>query len=58
MAFNSWADFFTMGTHGVFVWSAYGLGLVVLTGLVVHTLRDRRKEYTKLKKRYLREQKS
>ncbi|KFF83579.1 heme exporter protein CcmD [Pseudomonas syringae] len=30
MSFASLSDFLAMGRHGVFVWSAYGLCLVVL----------------------------
>lgn len=30
MSFASFSDFLAMGRHGVFVWSAYGLCLVVL----------------------------
>jgi len=55
MAFDSLADFFTMGTHGAFVWSTYGLVLVIFIGLIVNTLRTRRKALRQLKKRYLRE---
>ncbi|MGO3345204.1 MAG: heme exporter protein CcmD [Marinomonas sp.] len=55
MAFDSLADFFTMGTHGAFVWSTYGLVLVIFIGLIANTLRTRRKALQQLKKRYLRE---
>ncbi len=30
MSFDSVASFIAMGGHGLYVWSAYGLGLVVL----------------------------
>ncbi|MFT7131703.1 MAG: heme exporter protein D [Cyclobacteriaceae bacterium] len=30
MSFNSFAEFLQMGEHGVFVWSCYGITLVVL----------------------------
>jgi heme exporter protein D len=30
LSFASFSDFLAMGRHGVFVWSAYGLCLVVL----------------------------
>jgi len=28
--FSSFADFIAMGNHGVYVWTAYGISLVVL----------------------------
>ncbi len=30
MNFSSFADFIAMGNHGVYVWTAYGISLVVL----------------------------
>ncbi|EPN65339.1 heme exporter protein CcmD [Pseudomonas syringae pv. actinidiae ICMP 19096] len=30
MSFESFSDFLAMGRHGLFVWSAYGLCLLVL----------------------------
>src|SRR5690606_13554631 len=30
MSFSSWAEFLAMGSHGVYVWSAYGISLAVL----------------------------
>ncbi|MBD8683725.1 heme exporter protein CcmD [Pseudomonas sp. CFBP 13719] len=30
MSFDSFGEFVSMGRHGVYVWSAYGLCLVVL----------------------------
>ncbi|WP_122734272.1 heme exporter protein CcmD, partial [Pseudomonas viridiflava] len=30
MSFDSFGDFLAMGRHGLFVWSAYGLCLLVL----------------------------
>ncbi len=30
MSFDSFSEFLNMGRHGVYVWSAYGLCLVVL----------------------------
>ncbi|MEL0614334.1 MULTISPECIES: heme exporter protein CcmD [Marinomonas] len=55
MAFNSLADFLTMGTHGAFVWSTYGLVLLILASLILNTVQGRRKVIRQLKKRYLRE---
>ena len=38
MAFDSWAAFFQMGRHGLYVWSAYGLSILVIVGVVVMSL--------------------
>ena len=33
MAFDSFGDFLAMGTHGFYVWLAYGLTFIVLAAL-------------------------
>lgn len=30
MNFNSFAEFLAMGTHGVYVWTAYGISCAIL----------------------------
>jgi heme exporter protein D len=48
MSFNSFAEFVAMGHHGLYVWSAYGISLLVLAiNLGVPLL---------AKRRYLQEQ--
>ncbi|EAW31382.1 hypothetical protein GP2143_07529 [marine gamma proteobacterium HTCC2143] len=43
MQFDSFSDFLTMGGHGVYVWTVYGIALLVLSALVITPLRrDRR----------------
>jgi heme exporter protein D len=37
--FHSVAEFLAMGGHGPYVWSAYGIALAVLVGLVAQPLR-------------------
>ena len=32
MSFSSFAEFLAMGSHGAYVWSAYGISLAVLCG--------------------------
>ncbi|MBJ7536771.1 heme exporter protein CcmD [Marinomonas transparens] len=56
MAFDSLADFFTMGTHGLYVWSTYGFSLSALLILILNTLGKRRKIRDQLCKRFLRDQ--
>ncbi|PTQ89410.1 heme exporter protein CcmD [Agitococcus lubricus] len=41
MAFNSWAEFMAMGTHGVYVWSSYGLTFVAIISLFWLIQRER-----------------
>ena len=49
MSFNSLSDFLAMGGHGLYVWSAYGVTLVVFAFNAVKPLF--------MNKRFLREQK-
>ena len=30
LQFSSWAEFFAMGKHGIYVWSSFGLSLALL----------------------------
>lgn len=34
-AFETWSDFFQMGHHGFYVWSAYGISFGLVAALVV-----------------------
>jgi heme exporter protein D len=47
------ADFFAMGGHAGFIWSAYGAGLIVLGGFwytSLRALRAREREIVELEK--------
>lgn len=55
MAFDSMAEVIQMGTHGVYVWSTYGISVVALGGLCLVTLRTRAQRKQQLKKRFQRE---
>ena len=48
MAFESFAGFLAMGTHGPYVWAAYGLSIAIIVWNVLQPLLSRR--------RWLREQ--
>lgn len=37
MAFDSFADFIAMGTHGPYVWSSYGLTFAAIILLLWHS---------------------
>ena len=56
MYFDSFEAFLAMGKHGVYVWSAYGLAVVVLTANVIAPLLNKRKVVAKQQARLRREQ--
>ena len=43
MHFENWSDFLTMDGHGLYVWSAYAIGLLVVLYNVVSPVLARRK---------------
>ena len=53
MSFSSFSEFLAMGTHGLYVWSAYGISLLVLTINLLLPLRARR-NYLQVEARRLR----
>ena len=53
MSFDSFSDFLAMGKHGVFVWSAYGMCLIVLAVNIASPLLAR-KRYLQQEARRLR----
>lgn len=56
MYFDSFEAFLAMGKHGVYVWSAYGLAVVVLIVNVIAPLLNKRKVVAKQQARLRREQ--
>lgn len=57
MSFSSVAEFLAMGTHGPYVWSAYGISLAVLALNVALPVLARRR-YLQDEARRLRREKS
>lgn len=57
MSFASFSDFLAMGHHGLYVWSAYGLCLVVLAINVALPLSARRRYLQEEARRLRRENK-
>lgn len=55
MAFDSLVSFLDMGRHGMYVWSAYGIGLALLMGLIVQTFKNQCAIKKTLKQRYMNE---
>ncbi|MCE2424692.1 MAG: heme exporter protein CcmD [Pseudomonadales bacterium] len=45
------SEFFAMGEHGVYVWSAYGLSLAALVGLGIWPLASLRAMVERIRKR-------
>ena len=58
MIFESFGAFLHMGGHGVFVWSAYGIAMLVFAYNVIEPIRMRRKVVVLNKQRIAREGKS
>jgi heme exporter protein D len=50
------SEFFAMGGYAGYVWSAYGIGAVVLTAIVVLSRRAERAEFARLEQRVIGEQ--
>ena len=57
MSFSSFAEFLAMGSHGPYVWSAYGISLAVLALNVALPVLARRR-YLQDEARRLRREKS
>lgn len=50
-----WAQALGMGRHGLYVWPAFGLTLVILGGLLLHGWLARRRLERDLRQRWRRE---
>ncbi|SDA67784.1 heme exporter protein D [Pseudomonas sp. NFPP33] len=57
MSFASFSEFLAMGTHGPYVWSAYGISLAILALNVVLPILARRR-YLQDEARRLRRERS
>ena len=57
MYFESFADFIAMGKHGAFVWSAYGISLLVLAINVALPILGKRRYLQEEARRLRRENK-
>lgn len=55
IAFASFTDFLTMGNHGAYVWSAYGLGLALMALNAILPLLEKRRYLSDLSRRLRRE---
>ena len=52
----NWSEFFNMGGYAVFVWSSYGLTVVVLAWNIVGPMLRRKKIIAQVKRAIKREQ--
>ncbi len=55
MYFDDWNSLLLMDGHGLYVWTAYGLGLAVLVWNVVMPLRQRRHVVAEMQRQARRE---
>lgn len=56
MAFSSFAEWIAMGGHAPYVWSAWGVTLLLMVALAWHARHERRQLIDGLKRRARREQ--
>lgn len=50
MYFDNWSDFFAMGGHGVYVWSAYGFALLIIIWNVLAPVLAHKKAITQVRR--------
>lgn len=50
MAFDSFSEFLSMGTHGPYVWSVYAISTTLLVGAIVQTVTAKRTQIKRLQK--------
>jgi heme exporter protein D len=55
MPFATWSDFLQMGGYALYVWSAYGLTVLVLSGVLLSALRRHRRLRQELARRERRQ---
>ena len=55
MAFSSFSDFIAMGGYSFYVWLAYGISMISIIFLIVHTVMTRQKIFKRIEQRLLRE---
>ncbi|MGB3619962.1 heme exporter protein CcmD [Ketobacter sp. MCCC 1A13808] len=56
MEFDSFQAFMQMGKHGAFVWSAYGITLVVILGNLIAIRRRKKNVIETIQRKIKREQ--
>jgi heme exporter protein D len=56
MSFSSWSEFLSMGGYGIFVWSSYGLSMLVLAVILLSPALRHRQLVRQLRQRQRRQQ--
>ncbi|MCW8922645.1 MAG: heme exporter protein CcmD [Gammaproteobacteria bacterium] len=51
----SWSEFFNMGGYAVFVWTSYGLALVMVVANIVSPIIERKRVISRIKRAIRRE---
>ena len=52
----NWSEFFHMGGYAFFVWTSYGLTLIVIVANIVSPIMQRRKVISRIKRAIKREE--
>lgn len=52
----NWSEFFNMGGYAFFVWSSYGLTLIVVVANIISPILQRKKVIARIKRAIKREQ--
>jgi heme exporter protein D len=55
MQFHSWADFLAMGGYGFYVWTAYGVSLLLVAGYFITLTRQRQAVRRRIRRQAWRE---
>jgi len=58
MHFASFADFIQMGNHGVYVWTAYGIGLAILGAMILLPVQKNKRFFEEQRRQRRRQQNS
>ena len=52
----NWSEFFDMGGYAFFVWTSYGLTLIVIVANIISPIMQRKKVIARIKRAIKREQ--
>ncbi len=52
----NWSEFFNMGGYAFFVWTSYGLTLIVIVANIISPILQRKKVIARIKRAIKREQ--
>ncbi len=52
----NWSEFFHMGGYAFFVWTSYGLTLIVVVANIIATMSQRKKVISRIKRAIKREE--